>query len=654
MDISTIHIYSYNGVAIGDNNNYQTRILLDVAPTADSDIQEIQRSEASPIYTNKVLQSRILPLKIEVINGTFSALTNLFNPYDTEPHTLVAYDGSAYWSVDAVTKTISQQDFNSMMVSVYIADPTWKTSSSGGTASYNTDTWNITASGQTRSITVSGNQQARPVFSVSPTSARSGGYGFKRYVAVINSKVTQYIDALDLTDGGLDTAALTTAKLQADGDDLRIIYDVSGQEVFRWFGRSGIDTADTGVIVNVSLPPRISLTLDTAIAGSGAITQIKVQNTAANIAALSQLAAQSYKVLAIEFGTGDEEFFTYTGVNVNSLLITGVTRAQKESSMAAHSTGNEIVHVSAGYWFMYGNSAATAPSTDDTFKPLYDLPSFSNGTRSQTEFQDPANPNRLGQWRGAFQSNKGVSIYSATEYTFSGGVVTSMGMRVAPYYVGAVLRAGSGRTQWSLKHPAGITNVSSTGKTYRGGSSFPSIVAASFLTSPFDNGYTDIWTESSPGTAGVWGTITHNNISVPSAAQDSQFFFRMEGQVGTADVMAAFEINSVTYGLKSANLPQISFGAEINNNHADFRITNTTTGQWLEVHYPVPVGSHVIIDTELLNCYLLEDGSDIPILLDDESRSDWLLFDTGANILSYTETGAVAVTVVTTWRDVSL
>lgn len=659
MDISTIHLYSYNGVVIGDGTNYESRILLDVAPTSDSDIQEVQRSHNTPIYADKILQSRLLTFNIEVIGGDFGVLTNLFSPYDTEEHTLIALDDSAgQWSVQAVTKTIQKQNFNDVTVQIYIADPVWKSEN------YNTYNWVVTSSGQYGTLTVGGNQSAQPIFNVSPTSARTGSYAYKRYIGMVNNTTTEYKDAIDVTNGGIDTASIIPAKMQADGDDVRLIYEASGQEVYRWFGHGGINSADTAIIANVLLPAKVSLTLDTAINNSSAITSIKVQNTAANTAALGKLAAQAYKVLAIDFGTGSQEYFTYTGVNVSGLLITGVAREQKGSSKSAHSTGAAIITI-AGYAMIYGSASAIAPTTDNTMKPYYDLVSFTNTSRMQGTFlyegafyPMPDSKSGLGAWRyfynlplkaaGFYQSTQGTGVF--TNEVLRGGrySFTTLGMYIGSYGTivrnpgdpknpSVIYRTYPNDVSWSFSHPAGITNVNDAGE-YKKFDLWPTTAACNASGKV-------IWSESAAGSAGTWGTFSHN-ISTGGTVSTLTYQFK-----GIAE-SAYFGINQVTVTL--GNVPSISLGAEQNNNQADFRITNVTTGQWLEVHSPVPLGYHVIVDTELLNCYIQEDNSVIPVLLDDESRGEWLPLVVGTNVLQYTEDGVVKETIAITWKDVSL
>jgi hypothetical protein len=115
--------------------------------------------------------------------------------------------------------------------------------------------------------------------------------------------------------------------------------------------------------------------------------------------------------------------------------------------------------------------------------------------------------------------------------------------------------------------------------------------------------------------------------------------------------LSRYEIGDLTATLDSNNVPLINFGAEQVNNYMEPRITNNNTGHWLEVSAGIPLNTTIIIDCDALTV-TLADGTSVPIRLDDESRAEWLpLLPNATNVLKYTETGVVAVTFKTEWRD---
>ena len=116
-----------------------------------------------------------------------------------------------------------------------------------------TDSWDITASGQTDTRTNSGADVAYPIIDITPTDAKTGDYLYKVYVPIrwrVSKAASNY--PLDIVNNGLNTAALVSgSKMQADGDDLRVW--VNGIEVDRWL--QDINNATTQVWVNLDWEP---------------------------------------------------------------------------------------------------------------------------------------------------------------------------------------------------------------------------------------------------------------------------------------------------------------------------------------------------------------------------------------------------------------
>ncbi len=668
-----LKLISWDGNAINDGTNFdaadQTGNWLSTSEPVYVAVSNDYDRYGGLAYGHKTMFIGI------AIVGNFNtlkeSLKQWFEKNRHELKTLIAYDlnnGNKSYYMKAVCKDLIEEGHIVTAV-LELEEPFWRESTGS------TDTWNITATGQTRNITVGGNKFSPPKYKIKPTSSRSGGFGYKRYVPICNRKNAPYIRFLNLTDGNWNTATLVSGgKMQADGDDLRIFDDVSGQEVFRWMGGGGINSSTTRPYINVALRPMITLTLSGSISSSGAVSTITVKNTAANIAALNLLKVESYKVLAIDLGSGTQEIYTYTDVNVNSLQITGTTRAAKNSSNQAHSDGATIRHVSGAYWIMYGDSTLSAPSTDDAFKPMIDMANSTNASEVYTDFYDPINPARLGQWIPHELTNLGgeSEFYTATEYTFSTGAASVMGMAGKVYYDGLAARAPTFTLGWLTNHPAGFTTVSASGKKRRQGTTFPSIAGlrvpqlVAVVTSvpkrkkkkasqtvSYVTKLVSVWNDASPSAAGAWEALAAHS-AVALGATYPEIGLYIEGSIGATDEYAAIEYDSITLVPDSNYLPLIWFGSEIANNHADFRLTNVTTSQWLEVHVRCGVNDTVVVDTSLMKCYLESDpSSGIPIKLDDESRAEWLPLDptlnSGVNQLKYEETGVVAVTLTTEW-----
>ncbi|RKY09636.1 MAG: hypothetical protein DRP56_02350, partial [Planctomycetota bacterium] len=177
---------------------------------------------------------------------------------------------------------------------------------------------------------------------------------------------------VDIVNDALDTAALVTGgKMRADGNDLRVLVD--GVETDRWL--QDMDDATTQVWVNLDFAAAQAFTLDGAIAGSGAVTSVTV-NEAINLMPASGPTC----ILRIE-----DELYTYTGKDDGSKTFSGVTRAAYGSSMAAHIDGSDADWIQHKIMLWYGDPDASAPSTDDDYKPAFELDS-TNAVHTYEQF----------------------------------------------------------------------------------------------------------------------------------------------------------------------------------------------------------------------------------------------------------------------------
>lgn len=649
-----IVIKSYNSHAL-NSGNYKTSIATNSPLYGNATSNDIERAGTWPTRGAKQYRGNVMILEVNIKSGTIAdgidQIGEWFNEEDSSAYSLIIQDvndGNREWYTEAEALGIIKHDGSVVTVAVHIPDPIWRIST------ISTNTWNITASDQTRNLAVIGNRNARPIFTITPTSSRTGGYGYMRYVAIANRTTRIYKDAINLPDSDWDTTPLTTAKLQADGDDLRVFNDETGTEEFRWFGGGGIDTATTRVFSNVVLSPKIELTLSGSISAVGAVSTITVKNTKANKTALQALKSVPYKFVAIDMGTGTFEIFKFTDTNVNGLQITGCTRAQKSTTTnQAHSDGATIRHIH-GYYVMYGNSSASAPSTDDAFKPIIDMANSTNTSHVYASFYDALNPNRTCMFNPQIVKNTGGEsrLYTATQDTLA-DVATVIGQAIKTYKVGSSTRSPTADLIWSLFHPAGITTLTWSGSKYRYGNSWPAI--ATMQKSNDGKTWSNVAAiEARPSAVQTWESLaSHSSVSLVSTYLNIRF--RFQGTVAaTISNWAAHEISDLTAVLDSNNVPLINFGAEQTNNYLEFRITNNNTGQWLEVSAPVPLNTTLEIDTDNLTV-TLSDGTSVPVHLDDESRADWLpLLPNQTNVIKYTESGVNAVTIVTTWRDRNL
>jgi hypothetical protein len=304
---------------------------------------------------------------------------------------------------------------------------------------------------------------------------------------------------------------------------------------------------------------------------------------------------------------------------------------------------------------MYGNSTMTAPSAADDQKPIFDLTNSTNASRVYADFYDPNNPLRAGQWKPQKLIDTGETsgVYNTTQGALA-PIATVIGGTINIYLYYKFARSPIVELTWSLYHPAGFTTLTWSGEKARTSTAWPSALMQKSL-----DGLT--WTTVATEAAATlstsfpytWDALTaHSAVALGATYRNIRTYF---GKTVTAIAgsFASFAVSDITMAIDTAGTPLIYFGVEEVNNYEEFRITNNTTGDYLEVSQQVPVGTVITIDTNNLTASLA-DGSPVNIRLNDESRSEWLPLNPGNNTLQYDEVGANSLTLTTTWEDRNL
>lgn len=638
-----LRLISFNAHNINDGTNYYSYIDGSGPAQAGARIIVVNRSGRRPVHAAKVLEKGTMTIRIEM-RGTkstqFDELKTWFDVEDETPRKLIAKDISnsdKQWYVYATVQAMPELRGDVVKVELSVADPVWYSET------LNEDEWAITASGQTNEITVAGNLPARPILSITPTDAATSRWLYRRLAIWRNPlTVAQPNYPLNVIGTVLDTATLVTgSKMQADGDDIRV--HVDGVEVPYWL--QDINTANTKIWISIDFQPGIEFTLGTAIGATGAITTITLANTKANKSALSKAPA---------FGTVlfESELFTYTGINIQARQFTGVTRATKGTSEAAHIVGT------AGYWIeheiylFYGNSGAAAPEADDTFKPIIDLTS-TNTSWVYTSFSDLTGL-RPGSWRGSIviSANRidpdNKSNYYTGNQLAEADPATEMGMTIKAWKSGARWKGENATIEWNLFNPATFTAITVTGEKYRALTNWPN---ARFMASKDGKTWLTIFTDSTPSAAAAWEALAaHSAVAI--AAGNKFIKFSFSGTIGaTAGNYSAYEIEALTLTVESTAIPQGSLGSEESMYYLDAVITNTTSGEWIRIRTSCNIDDEIIIDATTKEAYLTKDNSKVGLLEKSTVRKDWLNLAVGANTISFVDVGTAGVDFVTNWRD---
>ena len=632
MDITTISLYSWNNHLINDGTLYHSNIPLDAQPMAATSPRSTDANDNWPIYAGKTLPGRTLPIQFEIIAGDIADWMLWFDTSDPDEHQLVVrnkLDGS-FWYINATVQDFPQFQFNHGKVLFKVCDPIWK--------SYTpiTDTWHITASGQTRTIHIDRNYPALPKYTFTPLTSKASGFTFRRWCGILNAtdyELPNY--GIELT-GGWDTGALIGAgSMKNNGDDLRVY--VNGLEVPRWL--YGINGAATKVWITLSMAARIDLTLGANIAGAGTITRIYFPSTTACDAALARL--PSAGILLI--GT---EAFSYSGKDIANRCVVVTARNLRDTTIAAHTAGDAIHWVQYDVLIQYGYATIGAPVYDDTRKPAFSL----NSTNAQlvyTEFGDYAML-QAGSWQRATLRNIwGCGyLYDGDHKTFA-NPRTAMGHGVQC----TATKGDSVWLEWSLYNPCGISLISSNGDAAYGGSYSTVSYWLQTMTSLPNAAWVIQWLINSI-TASGWHTWT-KPTETPAANTTKIRFYSEVGAPGGVANWTAWEVSSVTINI--ANPPTVLFVAAAANYALDCVLENTTTGETLAIYASMKLASYsIVVDTKEKVIYLT---GNVPAMVGrtmNTVRRDWLHLIPGDNVLKFTDAGTDTIDLVTVYEERNL
>ena len=627
MDISksTVSITSYNAHAINDATNYVAKFPGGLPLMADNDPTYVERLDDYPVDSTTRLKSRALPLVVWTVAGTADTLKQWFNEGRSTKQKLIVTDSTdaSAWYVYAKLKSFTKRakSTNVYDIILSVADPIWRNNAT------TTLSWSVTSSGQTQNIDVTGTVYARPIITVSPQSARTGGYDYKKWLPIYNPTTTTFSNyPFNMLGGNLDHAALVTAgKAQADGDDFHVWWD--GAEIDRWVGGGGWNSTTLRVWSNVNLSPKIEITIADTMASTGIVSTINFQQTMANRDALQRLDRAQNKILLI-----GSEAFVFTAVSPFLYKVTGCTRAQKGTTAASASAGDTARWIEHDAWIIYGLSTASAPTVDATKKPILDLTNSTNTSWVYTDYFDKANPSRSGSWAKAVIQSAGQNSptpsgnYGANHATNADftAIASEMGISGKAYQA-ISWRLNNVEIEWRLYSPAGFTTTTVSGEKYRATTSWPGTVALQKSTD--GRNWTDVFVEATPSAATTWEALAAHSADALSATYNYLRFVMFGTIAGTANNLAHVEFDSLTFVPDSTTIPQLTTGAEQSQYYMSARIQNDTTGDYVDIAIPSALDAVVTINCDTKSVTLTDGTSIRAALTIPTIRQDWMTLD---------------------------
>ncbi len=591
-------------------------------------VETLRRIGAWPVIValQRNQNTHALLINIVDLDNVDTLRTQLFrwlDPEDETPKVFVCenHDGVEMYgyALCQELRLYSTPRFQQVFVATLVVsgDVRWR---STATAS---DEWPITATAQTRAIVNAGEDEAYPVFTFEPTTGKTGGYAYRAWVTVPWSSENAGSTYPLLAE--MDTATPVGAgKMQADGDDLRVLVD--GLQVDRWL--DDMNAAATKIWFNADFVGAPSLTLATQIPGAGDIASIEF-NEDVEVALLPESG-----ILLI-----DDEAFVYTARNLLDAAVTGITREAKGTTAALH-TVDDVVHwIQHDVYILYGNAAATTPTADDDYQPVFELDLSDNETWVYESFGD-GNNKRAGQW-GRFNP---ITVGG------NGGCYTAYRRDLAdPYTVIGVWRTTGGAfaTGWYLENPCGIVNAAWADGQARAVDKDVFLLELRY------------WLRGAS-----WWTdqLYWNGNADPLVADDTWEAWSEAAAVADWDpaetitlVLYAYsgdaEAGTVTVSLNASEVPVVTVNAEQGNYELSCTLTNEETGEAITVGFVMDLDTELEVDTDARTVtWLADDSGQFQAKALSTVRRHWLRLLPGSNTLRFNDVGTGHVTLTTEWE----
>lgn len=629
---------SWNGHAINDGTKYNS-ILPGWPRFPMQEAVSLSRMRAMPAAGNNLYQEMRVTLLIALVNPNDAAarwveLSQWFDPRDNTSRALVVTDpdgsNERYIMARCLSLMPADQSAQTQFIAQLLIDGLGDLDGRFRSVTADDEEWEITASGQTKVVNNGGDDDAYPILTITPTTAKTSGFAYKRWIPIRwNVDVGHSAYPLDIANG-LDIDALVTAgKVQADGDDLRVYNN--GLEINRY-----LDDDVDSIWVSLPFAPKQEATLEIAIAGTGDVLVIDVNEDISSF--------PSAGVLMI-----DDEAFVYTNKVTHLRRFTGVTRAQRGTSMAAHTAGDVVWWVQNDLWLYYGDSTLSAPTPDPT-QPGEPAPDIDASTNALWNYQGfGANDgSRPAHWVKSYQGGS-VTLYMSDRNVPP--VLTpwaEIGIYCQPRPPGSTAFP-IGR--WAVYNPCGIDGYEVTdGEKYAlrpdRWNAHPNLSAK--IQASFDGiNWIDEESIAAPSVKETWESWTS---VIPQGVTDTTRYLGLYLGHDAGD--AYLEISSILIYLDENNIPTIAVGDEQDNYQLEARITNNTTGEAITVSFNMVLDESLTIDTNAKTVVYSADSSNQFQAFDqvDGPRRDWLRLAPGNNELQFDDTGTGNVTIDLSWE----
>lgn len=392
----TVALVSFAGHNIQSSTYASWLEVPDLPYSREAELRTVQPIGGWARFVRHDERERVVVVHLEVKSSFVTngeVLARWFRPGASGA--LVASFSGTNRALDCVVRRIVPYDGSAnRFTAVLVApDPRWRS------ATLTQDVEAVTASGQTWSITNSGNAtEDAPVFRIKPTSLKdaSDDWRYQREVVVANRVDRPLSDwALELTEEWDHAAEVTAGRSLSSGNDVRVLVD--GVEVPRWDG-GGTDSAwnktKTKIWINLSFSPGLQAELlstitDSAPANDGDLPVVRNSH--------QEYPESGWLLLG-------DEVIRYSGKSATAF--TGITRGARGTTAAAATAGATIWWVEHRVQVMYGYTGASAPEARDERRPMIDLDASTNTSHKWNDFAHDTDPRSM-QWGRSLVSRDG-------------------------------------------------------------------------------------------------------------------------------------------------------------------------------------------------------------------------------------------------------
>ncbi len=629
-------VVSLGGIA-SDDTTYHMALEQPFSQPALK-LERTNREGNDPLVTRARRESMAMGVRIWVFGANEDAVrTNreaLLAALDTDDAAIALVvaddDGGNERYRHVVTQAIDEQDNEQgpgqffVVTLVTHGETRWRSTTA------TSQTWNVADSGDTVAVANGGSLLARPVYTIQPTAAKSGAgnaFAYRMFSAVKWPGRAASHYPINLTDegsgGAWDTAALTPAKLSGETN---IAVMVDGRMVRRWL--NSYDDTNTDVWVNLDWQEYFPAFLLTSI-GAG--------DTIDTITASSDISSYPRSgILQI-----DDELFTYADKDEATNTFTGVVRAARGSTAAAHTGapsagGDEIHWIQHDIWILYGGTGvwvntydlsgpdSYAYAGDDIYKPMITLGFSTNAQWVFNEFAEGGveNTNRSASWR-RYGATGGTDV---EDDPYSKMIVTN------PTRLGPV----QGVSGWELRTAYYVDFMSIFGEAQN---FEPGIQWSAGIYYPDNYGGSVTYLPISDPVSPDGNPVSFSLLVTADSGSNEALRFE---QRSSGAMLAAIDGMSIQW----LDPPTAMMGPEIAAYDLALTLRNVTTGESITLTLPMALGEQLEVNTDNHTVTLLDDGtSQYQALSRSTRRQEILKLVPGNNTLEVTEDGLDAVTI---------